>query len=61
MGGAECGNDDDERQSVLMKGRVSTLIADSLDGRTLNSCFSSNLIKERESVMKDEDARGFYE
>ena len=47
--------------AMMMKGRVSTLIADSLDGRTLNSCFSSNLIKERESAMKDEDARGFYE
>ena len=46
---------------MMMKGRVSSLIADSFDGRTLNSCFSSNLIKERESAMKDEDARGFYE
>ncbi len=45
----------------MMKDRVSSLIADSFDGRTLNSCFSSNLIKERESTMKDEDARGFYE
>ena len=47
--------------AMMMKGRVSSLIADSFDGRTLNSSFSSNLIKERESAMKDEDARGFYE
>ena len=47
--------------AMMMKGRVSTLIADSFDGRTLNSSFSSNLIKERESAVKDEDARGFYE
>ena len=47
--------------AMMMKDRVSSLIADSFDGRTLNSCFSSNLIKERESAMKDEDARGFYE
>ena len=44
-----------------MKGRVSTLIADSFDGRTLNINFSSNLIKERESTMKDEEARRLYE
>ena len=47
--------------AMMMKGRVSSLIADSFDGRTLNNNFSSNLIKERESAMKDEDARGFYE
>ena len=47
--------------AMMMKGRVSSLIADSFDGRTLNSSFSSNLIRERESTMKDEDARGFYE
>ena len=47
--------------AMMMEGRVSSLIADSFDGRTLNSSFSSNLIKERESAMKDEDARGFYE
>ena len=47
--------------AMMMKGRVSSLIADSFDGRTLNSSFSSNLIKERESAMKNEDARGFYE
>ena len=47
--------------AMMMKDRVSSLIADSFDGRTLNSSFSSNLIKERESAMKDEDARGFYE
>ena len=57
--------------AMMMKGRVSSIIADSFDGRTLNSSFSSNLtkeresainlIKERESAMKDEDARGFYE
>ena len=47
--------------AAMMKGRVSTLIADSFDGRTLNISFSSNLIKERESAMKNEDARRFYE
>lgn len=47
--------------AMMMKGRVSSIIADSFDGRTLNSSFSSNLTKERESAMKDEDARGFYE
>ena len=47
--------------TMMMKGSVSSLIADSFDGRTLDSSFSSNLIKERESAMKDEDARGFYE
>ena len=47
--------------AMMMKGRVSSIIADSFDGRTLNSSFSSDLIKERESAMKDEDARGFYE
>ena len=47
--------------AMMMKDRVSSLIADSFDGRTLNSCFSSNLIKERESAMKDEYARGFHE
>ena len=47
--------------AMMMKDRVSSLIADSFDGRTLNSSFSSNLIKERESAMKDEDARGFHE
>ena len=47
--------------TMMMKGRVSSIIADSFDGRTLNSSFSSNLIKERESAMKDEDARGFHE
>ena len=47
--------------AMMMKDRVSSLIADSFDGRTLNSCFSSSLIKERESAMKDEDAKGFYE
>ena len=47
--------------AMMMKGRVSTLIADSFDGRTLNSSFSSNLIKERESAMKNEEARRFYE
>ena len=46
---------------MMMKGGVSSIIADSFDGRTLDSSFSSNLIKERESAMKDEDARGFYE
>ena len=47
--------------TMMMKGRVSSIIVDSFDGRTLNSSFSSNLIKERESAMKDEDARGFHE
>ena len=47
--------------AMMMKGSVSSLIADSFDGRTLNSSFSSNLIRERESAMKDEDARGFHE
>ena len=47
--------------AMMMKDRVSSLIADSFDGRTLNRSFSSSLIKERESAMKDEDARGFYE
>ena len=47
--------------AMMMKGRVSTLIADSFDGRTLNSRFSSNLIRERESAMKNEEARRFYE
>ena len=47
--------------TMMMKGSVSSLIADSFDGRTLNSSFSSNLIRERESAMKDEDARGFHE
>ena len=47
--------------AMMMKDRVSSLIADSFDGRTLNSSFSSNLIKEREYAMKDEDAREFYE
>ena len=47
--------------AMMMKGRVSSIIADSFDGRTLNSSFSSNLTKERESAMKDEDARGFHE
>ena len=47
--------------AMMMKGRVSTLIADSFDGRTLNSSFSSNLIRERESAMKNEEARRFYE
>ena len=47
--------------AMMMKGSVSSLIADSFDGRTLNSSFSSDLIKERESAMKDEDARGFCE
>ena len=47
--------------AMMMKGRVSTLIADSFDGRTLNINFSSNLIKERESTMKDEEARRLYE
>ena len=46
---------------MMMKGRVSSLIADSFDGRTLNSSFSSNLIRERENAMKNEDARRFYE
>ena len=46
---------------MMMKGGVSSIIADSFDGRTLDSSFSSDLIKERESAMKDEDARGFYE
>ena len=47
--------------TMMMKGSVSSLIADSFDGRTLNSSFSSNLIRERESAMKDEYARGFHE
>ena len=47
--------------AMMMKGGVSSIIADSFDGRTLNSSFSSNLTKERESAMKDEDARGFHE
>ena len=47
--------------AMMMKDRVSSLIADSFDGRTLNRSFSSNLTRERESAMKDEDARGFYE
>ena len=47
--------------AMMMKSGVSSIIADSFDGRTLNSSFSSNLIKERESAMKDKDARGFYE
>ena len=47
--------------AMMMKGGVSSIIADSFDGRTLNSSFSSDLIKERESAMKDEDARGFHE
>ena len=47
--------------AMMMKDRVSSLIADSFDGRTLNSSFSSNLTRERESAMKDEDAIGFYE
>ena len=46
---------------MMMKGIVSSIIDDSFDGRTLNSSFSSNQIKERESSKKDEDARGFYE
>ena len=45
--------------AMMMKGKVSSIIADSFDGRTLNSSFSSNLIKERESAMEDEEARGF--
>ena len=47
--------------AMMMKGSVSSLIADSFDGCILNSSFSSNLIKERECAMKDEDAKGFYE
>ena len=46
---------------MMMKGIVSSIIDDSFDDRTLNSSFSSNLIKERECAIKDEDARGFYE
>lgn len=47
--------------AMMMKGGVSSIIADSFDGRTLDSSFSSDLTKERESAMKDEDARGFHE
>ena len=47
--------------AMMMKGGVSSIIADSFDGRTLDSSSSSDLIKERESAMKDEDARGFHE
>ena len=47
--------------AMMMKGGVSSIIADSFDGRTLDSSSSSDLTKERESAMKDEDARGFYE
>ena len=37
--------------AMMMKGGVSSIIADSFDGRTLNSSFSSDLTKERESAM----------
>ena len=47
--------------AMMMEGRVSSLIADSFDGSTLNSSFSSNLIRERKSAMKNEEARRFYE
>ena len=44
----------------MMQNRVSFLIDDSFDDRTLNISLSSNLT--RESAMKNENARGgFYE
>ncbi len=36
-------------------------MADSFDGRTLGEGFVENLLKERESAKKDEQAAGFYQ
>lgn len=47
--------------ALLMTDRVAALVADSFDGRTLDSHFPSRMLKEREKAMKDEAARGFYE
>lgn len=40
---------------------VDRIVADSFDGRTLGEGFVENLLKERESAKKDEQAAGFYQ
>lgn len=40
---------------------VERIVADSFDGRTLAEDFADNLVKERSTAKKDEQAAGFYE
>lgn len=40
---------------------VERVVADSFDGRTLAEDFAENLVKERSTAKKDEQAAGFYE
>lgn len=40
---------------------IERIVADSFDGRTLAEDFADNLVKERSSAKKDEQAAGFYE
>lgn len=40
---------------------VERVVADSFDGRTLAEDFADNLVKERSTAKKDEQAAGFYE